>query len=903
MRSVSQSLISLFGSVVFIIKLIRSRHLYRNTTTITRDQEIQKFPTEMNNTKDIFKLDHRWKDKNFPVQNLMFILLSYEVALILSIVRHPRHVGQQPQIQKVCYTYQHVKTRSCFWSDFILKFTLKDLHDLRNCELHLQCAFSHKLHLMDFIYQIVAMYQKIPACATTISPYKEMVSLTRSSYLELFCQQQWHRVSATLDETALVLTIDQTCGENGDDSDTAISAPDKLVNEKRTVRILKSDNSGLGISIKGGRENKMPILISKIFKGMAADATRQLYVGDAILSVNGESLREATHDEAVRVLKRAGKIVDLEVKYIREVMPYFCKRNVLQEIVWDDDGLTSRSTLKSRARSDIKVQQKFVHFHCTTSNTSVIILLKMCYLIRGSLAHPDPEQRLIEIGSPSRRNFITLRCSNAQEASAWFLSINSCMESLMTQANAEVNLMLGGVPEVKLMGWLCEKTQNSDGTEQWSPIFAAVSQHDLLFYDHCPPSKADWANPYGSCPLIATRLVHTTSRSNPVISGLTDIISFTTRTGTKQGVETHIFRLQTHRDLASWVKTIVHTTYEACTLIREISCPCVWRNNDCQVILHCDDGITLLSANSSGLEPGGGGTSAANQPPVLWKQPYETIRSTGDDGQRFFWIDFGGELGEQELDLLGSPKPLVFILHSFLSAKVYRCAKELVLVEVVFVFHAIAKFIVAQLYAFHQATALESVCQKKCAEPRLTPELERYCTKRDGHWLTDEANCCALNNGTVIILNLRQCNLSCLNSSMFEDGETNLNRSNIEMMDLSDNPIAPDCVSANFWTGMTRLNYLILPHPTKCPGGKDAWEYAKGNKCIVTCTEKSHCVPNGPAMMRCTCNENMHGYKCLKRGRFQVHFFLIPVITITVFGCSLLWYFTRRQQEQHYKPL
>ncbi|KRY33616.1 Syntrophin-1 [Trichinella spiralis] len=828
MRSVSQSLISLFGSVVFIIKLIRSRHRYRNTTTIRRDQELQKFPAEMNNTKDIFKLDHRWKDKNFPVQNLIFILLSYEVALILSIVRHPRHVGQQPQIQKVCYTCQHVKTR-------------------------------------------------------------QMVSLTRSSYLELFCQQQWHRVSATLDETALVLTIDQTCGENGDDSDTAISAPDKLVNEKRTVRILKSDNSGLGISIKGGRENKMPILISKIFKGMAADATRQLYVGDAILSVNGESLREATHDEAVRVLKRAGKIVDLEVKYIREVMPYFCKRNVLQEIVWDDDGLTSRSTLKSRARSDIK-----------------IILLKMCYLIRGSLAHPDPEQRLIEIGSPSRRNFITLRCSNTQEASAWFLSINSCMESLMTQANAEVNLMLGGVPEVKLMGWLCEKTQNSDGTEQWSPIFAAVSQHDLLFYDHCPPSKADWANPYGSCPLIATRLVHTTSRSNPVISGLTDIISFTTRTGTKQGVETHIFRLQTHRDLASWVKTIVHTTYEACTLIREISCPCVWRNNDCQVILHCDDGITLLSANSSGLEPGGGGTSAANQPPVLWKQPYETIRSTGDDGQRFFWIDFGGELGEQELDLLGSPKPLVFILHSFLSAKVYRCEKELVLVEVVFVFivfHAIAKFIVAQLYAFHQATAFESVCQKKCAEPRLTPELERYCTKRDGHWLTDEANCCALNNGTVIILNLRQCNLSCLNSSMFEDGETNLNRSNIEMMDLSDNPIAPDCVSANFWTGMTRLNYLILPHPTKCPGGKDAWEYAKGNKCIVTCTERSHCVPNGPAMMRCTCNENMHGYKCLKRGRFQVQFFLIPVITITVFGCLLLWYFTRRQQEQHYKPL
>lgn len=62
----------------------------------------------------------------------------------------------------------------------------------------------------------------------------------------------------------------------------------------------------------GGRENKMPILISKIFKGLAADQTEALYVGDAILSVNGFDLREATHDEAVQALKKTGKEVILE---------------------------------------------------------------------------------------------------------------------------------------------------------------------------------------------------------------------------------------------------------------------------------------------------------------------------------------------------------------------------------------------------------------------------------------------------------------------------------------------------------------------------------------------------------------------------------------------------------------
>ncbi|KAL7731370.1 hypothetical protein ACLKA6_010604 [Drosophila palustris] len=90
--------------------------------------------------------------------------------------------------------------------------------------------------------------------------------------------------------------------------------PDHVANQKRHVRIIKSDNNGLGISIKGGRENRMPILISKIFRGMAADQAKGLYVGDAILTVNGEELRDATHDEAVRALKRAGRVVDLEGK-------------------------------------------------------------------------------------------------------------------------------------------------------------------------------------------------------------------------------------------------------------------------------------------------------------------------------------------------------------------------------------------------------------------------------------------------------------------------------------------------------------------------------------------------------------------------------------------------------------
>ena len=69
---------------------------------------------------------------------------------------------------------------------------------------------------------------------------------------------------------------------------------------------------------------------------------------------------------------------------------------------------------------------------------------------------------------------------------------------------------------------------------------------------------------------------------------------------------------------------------------------------------------------------------------VLWQHPFEAVRATGDDGNRFLWIDFGPPTGEQvatilhfhtdlqEVDLITSAKPVVFILHSFLATKVYR---------------------------------------------------------------------------------------------------------------------------------------------------------------------------------------------------------------------------------------
>ncbi|XP_058875211.1 beta-2-syntrophin-like [Acipenser ruthenus] len=121
----------------------------------------------------------------------------------------------------------------------------------------------------------------------------------------------------------------------------------------RKVRVLKQESGGLGISIKGGQENRMPILISKIFPGLAADHSRALRVGDAILSVNGNDLREATHDQAVQALKKAGKEVTLEgesMQHILGIYPGLVIKIVLQKSNTPYDSLLNIKEKKQQYR-------------------------------------------------------------------------------------------------------------------------------------------------------------------------------------------------------------------------------------------------------------------------------------------------------------------------------------------------------------------------------------------------------------------------------------------------------------------------------------------------------------------------------------------------------------------------
>ncbi|XP_045116171.1 Golgi-associated PDZ and coiled-coil motif-containing protein-like isoform X3 [Portunus trituberculatus] len=86
--------------------------------------------------------------------------------------------------------------------------------------------------------------------------------------------------------------------------------------QRRIVTLHKAPHEGLGMSITGGREHGVPVLISVIHPDTPAGRAGHLYVGDAILSVNEISLKEVSHSDAVRVLSEQEGTVRLEVVYV-----------------------------------------------------------------------------------------------------------------------------------------------------------------------------------------------------------------------------------------------------------------------------------------------------------------------------------------------------------------------------------------------------------------------------------------------------------------------------------------------------------------------------------------------------------------------------------------------------------
>ncbi|XP_054198584.1 gamma-2-syntrophin isoform X13 [Homo sapiens] len=161
-----------------------------------------------------------------------------------------------------------------------------------------------------------SIYSADSAACFTRRTWHQLFEQTKTTIALLYDEESENAYDIRLKLTKAVLTIQK--------QDVVCVGGSHQGRNRRTVTLRRQPVGGLGLSIKGGSEHNVPVVISKIFEDQAADQTGMLFVGDAVLQVNGIHVENATHEEVVHLLRNAGDEVTITVEYLREA-PAFLK--------------------------------------------------------------------------------------------------------------------------------------------------------------------------------------------------------------------------------------------------------------------------------------------------------------------------------------------------------------------------------------------------------------------------------------------------------------------------------------------------------------------------------------------------------------------------------------------------
>ncbi|KAK6760438.1 hypothetical protein RB195_021780 [Necator americanus] len=302
----------------------------------------------------------------------------------------------------------------------------------------------------------------------------------------------------------LLLSRDQLSIEipsDGTTNEVDTEAPD---DQTRTI-VIKRKGGGLGLSIKGGTENaqNLPIVISKIFPGMPADQTGQLYVGDAIVEVNGEPVEGRSHDEVVEMLKAEGDELRLGVRHYSNIASYLKPAQSLQPGRSGGalDKIYEPNTWKSamKAQSDLglydgKEKSTGGEGKDEKWKTITVIPLPMAYLTRYLWGTDNLRTNSFEVRAVDGSSTGIIHCEDARALEQWIGHINNHIQSLNHKSIKMSNKYLHQSEQISYIGWVNEYMSeglSEDPKQKWEPRFLILKGGDVCLFESPPLSSED----------------------------------------------------------------------------------------------------------------------------------------------------------------------------------------------------------------------------------------------------------------------------------------------------------------------------------------------------------------------------------------------------------------------------
>ncbi|XP_046979406.1 gamma-1-syntrophin [Schistocerca americana] len=444
---------------------------------------------------------------------------------------------------------------------------------------------------------------------------------------------------------------------------TAQLSPTPLDSRERIVSVTRQKVGGLGLSIKGGAEHKLPILISRIFKDQAADQTGQLFVGDAIIKVNGEYITSCNHDDAVNILRNAGDLVMLTVKHYRAATPFLQKSLHREESPLDnesanqlraEDGWRSRSPSSASAGS---------HSRPTSDSYSpngsqrrwvdvITVPLMMAYVTRYIFGTDKLRPNSFEVRGLNGVSTGIIHCDDAAILSQWLKYITDNIVGLTNLQMKLYNRNFPATERIEYMGWVNEGILNNNQPWQnYKPRFLTLKGTDVLLFDSPPLNIMDWLK----CKLVFK-----------VYQTMFRVIKDSENVDERQ----HCFLIQTSGHESRYLS--VETRQE---LLRIEN---AWHCSVCAAVMKL--GSKTFTVTTCGKTAGltldwnmGFALYDTESKTYSWKYKFSQLKGSSDDGKCKLKLHFQDsetkmiETKELETSNLQS---LLFCMHAFLTAKV-----------------------------------------------------------------------------------------------------------------------------------------------------------------------------------------------------------------------------------------
>ncbi|XP_078254662.1 gamma-1-syntrophin isoform X1 [Rhinoraja longicauda] len=449
------------------------------------------------------------------------------------------------------------------------------------------------------------------------------------------------------------------------EQDVISVSSEAFYSSERTVIIRRQAIGGFGLSIKGGAEHNIPVIVSKFSKEQRADLSGLLFIGDAILQINGINVRNCKHEEVVQVLRNAGEEVTLTVSFLKRA-PAFLKLPLYEDCTClpsDQSSGTSSPLCDSG-----------LHLNYHPNNTDSLSCsswptssgqkwekrwcdLQLIPLLHSRLSHHIPgtdisRQNAFQVIAVDGVCSGVIQCLTVEDCVDWLQALAINISNLTKHNIKKINRNFPVNQQIVYMGWVEDRDPDSLQEKLYTPKYLAVRGACLYTFATPPVTTWDWTKAVKSYTVY--EIMCKILKDSDLWDRRKHCFSVQTETG-----EDLVFSVELEYELILWEKAFQTATFLEVERIQCKTYACVLESHLMGLTIDFNLGFVCFDAASKA---------------VIWRYKFSQLKGSSDDGKSKIKFLFQSNdtkqiEAKQELEF-SNLFAVLHCIHSFLAAKV-----------------------------------------------------------------------------------------------------------------------------------------------------------------------------------------------------------------------------------------